>query len=1116
MPSIEDWLAEIGLGKYGSVFEEAEIDFDTLPGLVEDDLRELNLPVGPRRKISTAIALLAQSKSTNGQRVRTLHESLTEAAKAQAERRHMTVMFVDLVGSTEMVMRMDAEDMRAIITEYQQTVASVVDEFDGFIATLLGDGMLCYFGWPQANEDDTERAVRAGLSIIKATKKLTTPDGDTLASRVGVASGVVVVGDLIGGGAKQEAAIVGETPNLSARLQAVAAPNQLVVPSEALPLLGSTFDLVSLGEQRLKGVGRAVEAFAVNGETTVESRFAARRSGVLTPIVGRDREINKILESWSCAQSRRGNLVIVSGEAGIGKSRIVLAVVDAVATDEHTRVTYQCSPYHTESAFYPFIQQLSYEAGFAADDTTQQRLAKMNKTLNIDRKSKASIALLLGLDGTALYDPSDAAPAQQRAELMQVLIDLLLNKAKEKPLLLVFEDLHWIDPTSLELLEILSEALSDHRIMILATTRPSFDGDFGRNAAVKRLTLERLDKTMTYAIAGKLTGGKALPDEIMKIIARRTDGVPLFIEELTKTILESGVLKEEADTYLVDGPLSDIAIPATLHDSLMARLDRLGDIKEVAQIAACIGRDFDHALMCQISGFQEEELEDAFDQLIGAELIHRKSFAPWALYSFKHALVRDAAYESLLKERRRNVHGQILEVLETDPSTAPELLAAHAEAARQTDRAVELLEEAGIAAISRPAYKEAEVHLRRALALNAPKVAANDPAAIEKAMSLHVQLSLALTPVTGLWSDEVVATLEQALTLADKVGETPVRGDISYGLLVGEYFRGNLVRSIAHADELRAHAVGAKDDAQLLVATRLAAVARLNFGQFKQAEPYFEEAEKLCNQLEDQDLAKRFGHDPIVGVRIYQSLSATFRGQTARAGHYRAQAENRVEKLSHTSTACGFYGLAAVCAHVAGNIDAERRSLDILLPLIAEHNVVSSRLWAEGTFALLKMADGDKAGIEAYREADSRMIDTGIRLLLPGYRAVAARRAFALGLIDEAQKMSDAAQALMHETGEKSWLPEIHRLSAAFERTEGGFGEAEQHLKKAIDISRRDGGALWELRAAIDLAKLYGTSGRKDKAIATLTTVTKNIKEGDCPQEMNVARELLRRLGMRT
>lgn len=1116
MPSIEDWLAEIGLEKYGSVFEDAEIDFETLPGLVEDDLKELNLPVGPRRKIWTAIALLARSKSPNGQRVRTLQENLKEAAKAQAERRHMTVMFVDLVGSTEMVMRMDAEDMRAVISEYQQTVASVVDEFDGFVATLLGDGMLCYFGWPQANEDDTERAVRAGLSIIKATKKLTTPDGDTLASRVGVASGVVVVGDLIGGGAKQEAAVVGETPNLAARLQAVAAPNQLVVPSEALPLLGSAFDMLSLGPQKLKGVSRAVEAFVVKGETAVESRFAARRSGVLTPIVGRDREINKLLESWSCAQSGRGNLVIVSGEAGIGKSRIVQAVVDAVATDDHTRVTYQCSPYHTESAFYPFIQQLSYEAGFAADDTTQQRLAKMNQMLSIDSKSKASIALLLGLDGTALYGPNDASPAQQRAELMQVLVDLLLDKAKGKPLLLVFEDLHWIDPTSLELLEILSEALSDHRIMILATTRPVFDGDFGPNATVKRLTLERLDKTMTYAVAGKLTGGKALPDEIMKIIARRTDGVPLFIEELTKTILESGALKEEADTYLVDGPLSDIAIPATLHDSLMARLDRLGEIKEVAQIAACIGRDFDHALMCEISGFQEEEVEDALDQLIGTELIHRKGFAPWALYSFKHALVRDAAYESLLKERRRHVHGRILKALETDSGAAPELLAAHAEAARQTDRAVELWEEAGIAAIARPAYKEAEAHLRRALGLNAPKVAANDPAAIQRAMSLHVQLSLALTPANGLWSDQVVATLEQALTLADKVGKTPVRGDISYGLLVGEYFRGNLDRSIVHADELRAHATEAKDDAQLLVATRLAAVARLNLGQFKQAEPYFEEADKLCGQLEDQDLAMRFGHDPIIGVRVYQSLSATFRGQTARADHYKAQAENRVDKLSHTSTTCGFHGLAVVCAHVAGDICAERRSLDILLPLIAEHNVVSSLLWAEGTFALLKMADGDKAGIDAYHEADKRMIDAGIRLLLPGYRAVAARRAFTLGQVDEAYKMKDAALALMHETDEKSWLPEIHRLAATFARTEKDFDESEQHLKKAIEISRQDGGALWELRAAIDLAQLYSVSGRKDTAIATVTPVIEKIKEGDCLQEMNMARELLRTFGVQT
>lgn len=1107
MPSIDTWLATLGLEKYASIFEAAEVDFDTLQHLIEDDLKELDLPLGPRRKIWNAI------EGKQGARDNSSSGGSLGSADAHAERRHLTVMFVDLVGSTEMAARLDAEDMRTAISDYQTAVVRQVDAFDGFVANFMGDGVLCFFGWPHANEDDTARAVRAGLSIIQTVKKMTAPDGVHFATRIGVATGVVIVGDLIGNEATQEIAAVGETTNLAARLQGIANVNQLVVPSDALPLLGRAFDVVPIGSQELKGVGREVDAFVVDAETVVESRFAARSSGALTPIVGRDRELNVIQDRWSSVRSGFGRMVLLSGEAGIGKSRIVQAFVDAVSADAYSRITYQCSPYHSESAFYPFIQQMSYGAGLTPEDTIHQRLAKMEAMVDSDPKTNALMALLLGIDGTGRYGVMDTSPTQQRAQLMKAIVGLLLDKARDAPLLLVFEDLHWIDPTSLEILDSVLEAIDDQQIMVLATARPSFQHDFGAGPMLQELRLSRLDKDMAYAIVAKMTGGMALPEGIMRIIAQRTDGVPLFVEELTKTILESEAIQNDAGRNFTNKALSDIAIPATLHDSLMARLDRLGPIKEIAQIASCIGREFSYELLADTSPLTKPELDAALEQLVAAELIHRGDGAPRAHYVFKHALVRDAAYNGLLKERRILFHQRILNALELNAGAAPELLATHAEAAELTDRAIALWEAAGAAAIARPAYKEGAAHVRRAVVLNAPKVAAGDKDALAKAVALKVQLFVALTPEKGLWGDETVATLEEALALAEKAGENPQKGDILYGLLLSTYFRGNLERNIARADELKGIANATGDLAQLLVAIRLAAIGRLKTGRFEEAQPYLDEAEQLCISVADQDLAARFGHDPIVAVQIYQSLNATFRGKTIRADTYKQEAEKRARDIGHTNTRCAMLGIAVTCAHLTGDIAEERRHLELLRFLIEEHAVTASRVWAEASFALLKMAEGDATSLGAYHEAETTMLEANIRILVPGNRVVAGRRAMVLGLKEDARELVDSAERLMNETGEKSWLPEVFRVRAEFALDDGNHKCAEKHLVTALDVARRNGGGLWALRSAIDLATLYKNAGRTKEAIGLLHPICDSANEGDCPEEMLSVTRLMKELG---
>jgi class 3 adenylate cyclase/ABC-type transport system involved in cytochrome c biogenesis ATPase subunit len=598
---IAQWLSELGLEKFASAFAEAEVEFADLPDLATADLKEIGLPVGPRRRVEKAIQLLGPNPDLPPPEptIAAAEPALTQSAASEAERRHLTVMFVDLVGSTEMATQLDAEDMRNVITSYQNTVAGVVTRHDGFIARYMGDGVLCYFGWPRANEDDAERAVRAGLEIIASVKRSSGPAGVSLASRVGIATGVVIVGDLIGTGAAQEAAVVGETPNLAARLQGLAKPDQLIIAQETQNLLGNVFELESVGAQRLKGIAQAVDVYVVKGEVARESRFDARQSGTLTDIVGRAQELGLIRDCWANAKAGAGQMIVVSGEAGIGKSRITRALIDEIAQEPHVRMTFQCSPYHTDSAFFPIIQQLTFAAGIQPADSSQERLDKLERVPGIESDSVALVATLLGIDAGDRYPPLDLTPAQLRARTLQALVQLLVRQSDTQPLLAIFEDLHWVDPTTLEWLDMTLDAIADRKILLLSTARPTFEHGFGGHPIVTRFALNRLGKDQIGDIVSKLTDGKALPHEIMEIIARRTDGVPLFVEELTKTILESGALNDDGERYVLNGPLSAIAIPATLHDSLMARLDRLQPIKEVAQTAAASGASSVMACCCR-------------------------------------------------------------------------------------------------------------------------------------------------------------------------------------------------------------------------------------------------------------------------------------------------------------------------------------------------------------------------------------------------------------------------------------------------------------------------------------------------------------------------------------
>jgi class 3 adenylate cyclase len=646
---IAAWLRELGLERYEPAFRENEIDWEVLPELTEADLEKLGLLLGPRKKLLKAIAELS------GKPIALSPEATPppRPVRPEAERRQLTVLFCDLVGSTELSARLDPEEMREVIGAYQTAVAEVVRRWDGHLAKYMGDGALAYFGWPQAHEDDAERAVRAGLELVQTVAVLTPAASSALQVRVGIATGHVVVGDLGSQGPSDKDSVVGETPNLAARLQALAEPGSVVISQATRRLVGGVFELDELGPQRLKGFAEPLVVWRISGESRAEGRFEAKSAASLTPLVGREEEIALLLRRWQQAKDGEGQVVLLSGEPGIGKSRLVRELRARFGDESHRRLTYQCSPYHQTSPLHPLIAQLEHAAGFERDDSPEAKLDKLERLLMLGShqldQALPLIAALINIPTDNRYRSLDLTPQRRKHWTLEVLLEQLQGLAAEQPILLVYEEVHWIDPTTEELLGMVIERVGRLPVLLLITFRPEFVPPWSGLPHLSTLALTRLGRREGAAMVDRVVGEKPLPPEVAGQIVAKTDGVPLFVEELTKTVLEAGLLRERDDRYELAGPLPPLAIPASLHDSLLARLDRLAPVKEVAQIGAVIGREFSHELLAAVANRPEPELQSALDQLIDTELIFRRGVPPDATYSFKHALVQDAAYGTLLK-----------------------------------------------------------------------------------------------------------------------------------------------------------------------------------------------------------------------------------------------------------------------------------------------------------------------------------------------------------------------------------------------------------------------------------------------------------------------------------
>jgi class 3 adenylate cyclase/tetratricopeptide (TPR) repeat protein len=1018
-------------------------------------------------------------------------------------------MFCDLVGSTALSARLDPEDMRQVIRTYQDACSGVVARYHGFVAKFMGDGILAYFGFPHAHEDDAEQAVRAGLEIASVVGALKTRSTDKLQVRIGIATGLVVVGDLVGVGAAQEQAVVGDTPNLAARLQGIALPGQVVLAEATRRLLGDVFDVTQLVGQNLKGIPGLPSAYGVIVERVVESRFEARASGAMSNMVGRDHELALMLERWKQAKAGEGQLVLLSGEAGIGKSRLARGIIEAVSPEVHIRMSCQCSPYHSDSPLYPIIQQLTFAAGIKPDDDNDDKLDRLEKVLVGAEGDRPLLAALLGLHTERRYGPMSLTPQQQRARTMQALVDQLVGLSRGKPVLFVLEDVHWIDATTLELVDFCLDQVASARVLMLVTARPTFQHGFGGHPIVTKLTLNRLGRDQIKSIVNRLTNGKTLPGELLDIIAAKTDGVPLFVEEITKTVLESGELRETGSAYQLTGPLSRLLIPSTLYDSLMARLDRLQPVKEVAQTAACIGRDFDYRLLKAVSPLDDAALQDALERLTSAELIFRRGVPPDSTYVFKHALVRDAAYENLLKTRRQTIHAKLVEALEAI-GAAPELLAHHATVAGMTEPAVRYWLKAGEQAAARSANKEAVSHLKTGIELLG---GARDTAEKPRVdLDLHSALACVLMVTQGYGSDEVGRISTRTVELCRQVGDEGTLAAVLWHSWLFNYTRADHAAATAIGLELEERMTDAVDPAARMVAHVPLGLSLFAVGKPLEAREKLDQAVSTYSGLKGGPVAYRYGMEVGAVAHGYRAWCLGMLGYPEQSIEGRAVLLEILERINHPFTLARGLNWCSMISVVQRDWRGALRFADRAIKVAREYDL--QLVVALG----LAMRGIAQAAFEPVATSPAEMRDalniyrgTGARFQTPFLLSLFAEAALARNDWTDGISAISEALSLIEETGEAHVLPEVYRIRGDL-LAGSKKGDSEADYLEALELARLQGTRWFELRAATSLARHWADHCKRAEARELLAPIYEWFTEGFSTPDLKCAKEQLERL----
>ena len=1095
MGRLRQWLDRIGLGKYAEVFAENDIDLDVLPDLSDDDFEKLGVSLGDRRRLlKSASSAHVVDQGSSG---------VDAGSKPEADRRQLTVMFCDLVGSTALSQKLDPEDYREVITSYQKAVSEAVRRFDGYVAKYLGDGVLAYFGYPRAHEDDAEQAVRAALASVNAVGRLNDTPDEQFEARVGIATGLVVVGDIADGGVSEEGAISGATPNLAARLQGVAEPGCVVIDETTHSLMGRLFNLVALEKQTLKGISGPVAVWRVADIRTVESRFEARQSRALTTFVGRESELQTLIHCWNQAKGGEGQVVLISGEPGIGKSRLTERLHEQLAKEPHIRLRFQCSSHYTNSALYPMITQLTYAAEIAVEDPASRKLDKLEALLGRARGDVSAIAGLfadlLSIPHEGRYAARNLTPQAQKARTLDALSHHLLGLAEAQPILMVFEDLHWVDPTTQELLNLIVERIQGKSVLAILTFRPEYQAPWVGQSRVTLMPLSRLAQQESIELVRQISADAEVDTQTLDEVAARAGGVPLFTEELTRALLERGTTD---------------AIPATIQASLLERVDRLGPSKKIAQIGAVIGREFGYRLVAPVSEIDDASLKDQLSALIDSQLVFARGAPPNSTYTFKHALVQDAAYESLLKSRRQELHHRIGTVLEEQyPATVdtePEILAHHYTKAGLIEEAVIHWHKAGQRAKERSANVEAISHLTQGIDLLGQLP--NSEERIEQELDLQMALGTALMLTKGFAALEVEGTFSRALELCQQVGETPKRFSALWGV---SYFYGvgsPGAKSTELTEQLFQLAQSEGDQGQRLVAHRQLGAGLVNKAKYTEGLKILKQGLALYDQEKHGSLAYVYGQDIGVVCRQWSAWALWLLGYPDQALAMSRETTLLARETSHPMTEVYIAVFTAMFHRFRRETEPAKKFADKAAKEAADQGFGLFLASANVLRGSLLTAESMVDGIALMQEGLSGWRATGARLFVPFYlgmlaeaHGAAGRAAEGLAALDEAQAIADRGG----EDGERNWDAELCRIKGELLLHSSCDDQAEECFQKALELARSQRAKSWELRAAISLSRLWTRRGQQKEAQELLQGIYDWFTEGFDTPDLIDAKALL-------
>jgi len=1091
--TIDQWLATLGLDQYANTFKFNDIDIRALAYLNEEDLKELGVSLGHRRILLAAIKTLDVESPV----VQPVPAQPGRFSPTEPERRQLTVLFCDIVDSTELTRRLGPEEMRELLRRYHNLVGDSVRRYQGYIARFVGDGILAYFGWPQAYEDQAERAIRAGLDAASAVTAIRLDGDQSMQARFGIDTGDVVIGDLVGEETSDAETVTGLSANLAARLQGVAMPGQIVIGLNTRNLIGSAFELEDLGEQQFKGFHEAVPAWAVQRERESETRFEAVRGTVLTELVGRKHELGLLRDRWELARGGEGQVVFLSGEAGIGKSRVVQGFWNNIQDEVRFNLHYQCSPHHSNSAFYPVIQRLQRAAQFSTEDSTDAKLDKLEQLLKVLRQDDPVVAslfaTLLSLPGENRFGPLNLTPQQLRQRTVEALISQVLSLSERRPVLIVVEDVHWIDPSMADFVAELIPKIADRSIFMLVTCRPENAPDWSGHAHLTSMTLSRLGRKQAAEIA-LAVGGQDLLDAIIDRIVARAEGVPLYLEELTKTVVESYRSK--------DNPALEDLIPASLQSSLVARLDHLGEAKEIGQIGAVIGREFSHDLITAISGKPVAEINAALDRLVQSGLVFRSGTPPNADYKFKHALVQDAAYATILTSRRQLLHAQIVEALETqgkDQSNENiESLAHHAYLGGLWEKAFIFRQQAGRKAMDRAAIREAVAQFE--LALSAARHLPETTESLEQAIDLRFDLRNALWSIAAF--EDILENLKSAELMAQKLDDRRRMGWISVFRSAGLWQLGRSEEALGAATNALTINQGPQDLSLEVGANFYLGCATVTSGDYRQAETYFQ---KIVDSLEGDLSRDRCGLPfvPAVIARSWMVWALAERGEFEQGlalGDVALEIATEVDhpfNLAHIYYDLGYF--YQVKGDMAGAVDA----LDKAMSYVRDWSLTYLSPFIMGfqghSYALAGRID---EGTELLEQAVSDYQSMGLGLFHSLVRVQLGEALLLGGRIEEADNTTLSAFELARKRGEQGHEAYALRL----------LGEIAIHPELSDNQT-----ALSNYRSALTLAEKHGMRPLQAHCHWGLGRLYQQQQQGSQARDsIKTARSIYRELGMIT